>query len=142
MPKISINAHKIRKKDSQKCPQHRGRKKDAQRIRLGRDIVTKVESLPGVQHAAIATMLPVSYNGNTDWIRFVGKPYDGKHIEVNERDVSSEYFNTIWARLVCGRYLCGSEDESKPRVVIINQTLANRYFPGEDPIGSRSATKA
>jgi hypothetical protein len=40
----------------------------------------------------------VSYNGNTDWIRFVGKPHDGKHIEVNERDVSAGYFQTIGAR--------------------------------------------
>src|SRR5437879_9038041 len=71
--------------------------KDEQRITLGRDIVAKVESLPGVQSAAVTTLLPVSYNGNTDWIRFVGKPYDGKHIEVNERDVGSEYFKTIGA---------------------------------------------
>jgi macrolide transport system ATP-binding/permease protein len=112
-----------------------GYAEDEQRIKLGRDIVAKVESLPGVQHAAIATMLPVGYNGNTDWIRFVGKPYDGKHIEVNERDVSSEYFRTIGAKLVRGRYFNDAEDESKPQVVIINQTLANRYFAGEDPIG-------
>jgi len=111
--------------------------KDEQRVKLGRDIVAKVERLPGVQSAAVATMLPVSFNGNTDWIRFVGKPYDGKHIEVNERDVSSEYFQTIGARLVRGRYFSDAEDESKPKVVIINQTLANRYFPGEDPIGKQ-----
>lgn len=114
-----------------------GYAKDEQRVKLGRDIVAKVESLPGVQCAAVATMLPVSHNGNTDWIRFVGKPYDGKHIEVNERDVSSEYFKTIGARLVRGRCFSDAEDESKPQVVIINQTLANRYFPGEDAIGKQ-----
>jgi macrolide transport system ATP-binding/permease protein len=114
-----------------------GYAKDEQRITLGRDIVVKVESLPGVQCAAIATMLPVSYNGGTDWIRFVGKPYDGKHIEVNERDVSSAYFKTIGARLVRGRYFSDAEDESKPPVAIINQTLANSYLPGEDPIGKQ-----
>jgi predicted permease len=90
-----------------------------------------------VQSAALATLLPVSYNGNTDWIRFVGKPYDGKHIEVNERDVSSEYFKTIGAKLVRGRYFSDAEDESKPQVVIVNQTLAKKYFPGEDPIGQQ-----
>jgi predicted permease len=82
-------------------------------------------------------MLPVSYNGNTDWIRFVGKPYDGKHIEVNERDVSSGYFKTIGAKLVRGRYFSDAEEESKPQIVIVNQTLAKKYFPGEDPIGQQ-----
>ncbi len=109
--------------------------KDEQSIPLGRELVRRAESIPGVQSAAMTTVLPVSYNGNTDWIRFVGKPYDGRHIEVNERDVSSEFFRTIGAKLVRGRYFTDAEDESKPKVVIINQTLANKYFPGEDPIG-------
>jgi macrolide transport system ATP-binding/permease protein len=110
---------------------------DEQRVRLVREIVRKVESLPGVQSAAITTLPPVTYNGNTDWIRIVGKPYDGKHIEVNERDVSAEFFRTIGAKLARGRYFGDDEDASKPNVVIVNQTLARRYFPGEDPIGKQ-----
>jgi len=111
--------------------------KSEQKVALGRELVRTVESLPGVQSAALASQLPVSYNGNTDWIRFVGKPYDGKHIEVNERDVSSEFFQTIGAKLLRGRYFTDAEDDSKPKVVVINQTLANKYFPGEDPIGQQ-----
>ncbi len=91
--------------------------------------------MPGVQSAALTTQPPVTYNGNTDWIRIVGKPYDGKHIEVNERDVSSEFFQTIGAKLVRGRYFSDAENVSSPKVVVINQTLAQKYFPGEDPIG-------
>ena len=72
-----------------------------------------------------------------DWIRFVGKPYDGKHIEVNERDVSSEFFKTIGAKLARGRYFTEEEDRSKPKVLIVNQTLAKKYFPGEDPVGKQ-----
>ncbi|HTU44605.1 MAG TPA: ABC transporter permease [Bryobacteraceae bacterium] len=109
--------------------------KDEQSIALGRDILTKVEAIPGVQSAALTTERPASFNGNTDWIRFVGKPYDGKHIEVNERDVSGKYFQTIGAKLLRGRYFTDDEDKSKPEVVIINNTLARKYFPGEDPIG-------
>jgi len=109
--------------------------KPEQSVRLGREIITKLGSLPGVLSAAITTLPPVTYNGNTDWIRIVGKPYDGKHIEVNERDVSSEFFKTIRAKLARGRYFGDDEDISKPRVVVINQTLAKKYFPGEDPLG-------
>jgi predicted permease len=110
---------------------------EQQSVRLTRELIRKIESLPGVQSVAITTLPPVTYNGNTEWIRIVGKPYDGKHIEVNERDVSAEFFKTIGAKLVRGRYFSDVEDASRPKVVIINQTLANRYFPGEDPIGKQ-----
>jgi predicted permease len=111
--------------------------KPEQMIQLGRDIVSAVEGIPGVQSVALATNLPVTLNGNTDWIRIVGKPYDGKHIEVNERDVTADYFRTIGAKLLHGRYFSNDEDQSKSRVVIINKSLADKYFPGEDPIGKQ-----
>jgi macrolide transport system ATP-binding/permease protein len=111
--------------------------KDEQSIALGRDLVRAVSALPGIEGAAIASTLPANFNGNTDWIRFVGKPYDGKHIEVNERDVSADYFRTIGAKLVRGRYFTDAEDESKAKVVVINETLANRYFPNENPVGQQ-----
>lgn len=90
-----------------------------------------------MRSAALTTLRPASANGNTDWIRLVGKPYDGKHIEVNERDVSAKLFQTIGAKLLRGRYFRDDEDESKPEVVIINNTLARKYFPGEDPVGKQ-----
>jgi predicted permease len=90
-----------------------------------------------VKSAAITSVMPVSFNGNTDWIRFVSRPYSGEHNEVNQRDVSSDYFRTIGAKLLRGRYFTDAEDASKPRVAIINQALARKYFPGEDPIGKQ-----
>jgi macrolide transport system ATP-binding/permease protein len=102
-----------------------------------RQIVKRVSSLPGVKSVGLGSMLPVTNNGNTNWIRFVGKPYHGEHNEVNGRDVSSEYLQTVGAKLVRGRYFADDEDTSKPGVVIINQTLARKYFPGEDPIGKQ-----
>ena len=52
-------------------------------------------ALPGVESVAVTSLLPVTYNGNTDWIRFVGRPYNGEHNEVNQRDVSAGYFTTL-----------------------------------------------
>jgi predicted permease len=82
-------------------------------------------------------VLPVSGNGNTDWIRFWGRPYDGRHNEVNQRDVSSEYFATLQAKLLRGRFFTDVEDGATHRVVVINRTLARMYFHGEDPIGQK-----
>jgi predicted permease len=111
--------------------------KDEQQAAVGVQIIDRMASLPGVQSVGITSMLPVSSNGNTTWIRFVGRPYKGEHIEVNQRDVSAGLFTTLRAKLLGGRYFTESEDASKPRVVIINQKLARQYFPGEDPIGKR-----
>ena len=109
--------------------------KDPQSVALGRQIMRRVLSLPGVTSAGTSSVFPVSYNGNTDWIRFVGRPYNGQHNEVNEREVSAGYFTALGAKMVRGRYFNETEDDTKPKVAIINQALAKKYFPGEDPIG-------
>ncbi|HUI44291.1 MAG TPA: ABC transporter permease [Terriglobia bacterium] len=102
---------------------------------VGREILRRVSALPGVKSSALAMQLPVSFNGNTDWIRIVGRPYHGEHNEVNTRDISPAYFTTLQAKLLRGRYFTDADDSSKPNVAIINQTLARKYFPGEDPVG-------
>jgi macrolide transport system ATP-binding/permease protein len=109
--------------------------KDPEAVALSRRILSDVSVLPGVKSAALVSMLPISGNGNTNWIRIAGKPYDGRHNEVNERDVSAGYFTTLKATLLQGRYFSEDEDQSKPRVVLINQALARKYFPGENPVG-------
>lgn len=106
-------------------------------VKLGRNVVNDVRSLPGVTSVALASTLPLTFNGNTEWIRFVGRAYNGEHNEVNQRGVSSDYFATLQAKLLRGRTFTDSEDATKPNVVVINQTLAKKYFPGEDPIGQR-----
>jgi predicted permease len=111
--------------------------KDEQEVAVGRQIASRVASLPGVASVGISSVLPVSFNGNTTWIRFLGRPYHGEHNEVNQREVSSAFFGTLQAKLLQGRYFTDAEDASKPRVVIINQALAKQYFPGEDPVGEK-----
>ncbi len=111
--------------------------KDEQALALGRQVVDRIKSLPGVTSVALTSTLPVTFNGNTEWIRFVGRAYNGEHNEVNQRNVTSDYFEALHAKLLRGRPILDSEDKSKPSVVVINQTLAKKYFPGEDPIGQR-----
>jgi macrolide transport system ATP-binding/permease protein len=111
--------------------------KDEQVVAVERQIISRVSSLPGVESVGVSNVLPVSFNGNTTWIRVVGRPYNGEHNEVNQREVSSAFFTTLRAKLLRGRYFTDAEDASKPLVVIINQALAKKYFPGEDPIGKR-----
>ena len=111
--------------------------KDPDQIAVAKKILSRVETLPGVQSAGTTSVLPVSFNGNTTWIRIVGHPYNGEHNEVNQRKVSPDFFKTLKAKLLRGRYFTESDDAAKPPVVIINETLARKYFPGEDPVGKK-----
>ena len=111
--------------------------KEEQLVALVRKIISRIEALPGVKSAATSSMGPVDHNGNTSWIRVLGHPYNGEHNEVNERQVTPEFFTTLQTRLLRGRYFTEADDGSRPLVVIINQTLAKKYFPGEDPIGKK-----
>jgi macrolide transport system ATP-binding/permease protein len=81
--------------------------------------------------------VPLDGNGNTIWFRVVGRPWHGEHHEAPSRSVSPGYFKTLGAKLSRGRYFREDEDASKPRTAIINQAMARKYFPGEDPIGKQ-----
>jgi predicted permease len=111
--------------------------KNEQGLALLRAITLRVSNLPGVQSVGFTSDLPLQCNCNTDWIRIVGKPFHGEHNEVNEREVSPGYLETLKARLVRGRLITEDDDASRPNVVVINEALAKKYFPGEDPIGQK-----
>jgi predicted permease len=111
--------------------------KDPQILAVAHQIVNRISNLPGVESVGLTTVLPVSFNGNTTWIRIVGQPYNGEHNEVNQREVNSALFTTLRAKLLRGRYFTDAEDTSKPLVVLINQALAGKYFAGQDPIGKK-----
>ena len=79
--------------------------KDEQSVALGQQIVSRVSNLPGVRSAAIVSLLPVSTSGNTDWIRILGRPYNGEHNEISSRDVSAGYFTTHSGQATAGEIL-------------------------------------
>jgi predicted permease len=114
-----------------------GYEKDDRIVAAHREILRQVAALPGVTAASATSVQPVGCNCNTDWIRLEGKPYNGVHNEVNEREVSADYLATLQARLLRGRFIADSDDASHPPVAVINQALAKKYFPGQDPIGKR-----
>ena len=109
--------------------------KPEQQVALYHQILEKISALPGVQSAAITSDLPLQCNCDTDWIRIPGKPFHGEHNEVLERDVSPQYLAMLKARLVRGRMFTEADDANHPQVTILNESMAQKYFPGEDPIG-------
>jgi macrolide transport system ATP-binding/permease protein len=112
-------------------------KADADQLAVQRAVVEHVRTLPGVVSAGFGQTLPASFNGNTVWVRFVGRPYDGHHIEVDERTASPTYFQTLGTRLLQGRFFTEDDTPGKQKVVIVNKRFAEAYYPGEDPIGKQ-----
>jgi predicted permease len=99
-----------------------------------RDVLHRVEQIPGVQTAAITDSLPMSRN------RSWGISAKGKHYEPGELPgtfvyvVSPGYLNAIGMRLVKGRDMTWEDIDPKQAVVIINETVARYLWPNEDPI--------
>ncbi|HKO14232.1 MAG TPA: ABC transporter permease, partial [Acidobacteriaceae bacterium] len=110
---------------------------DAQQIALERNLQAHLATLPGVRSVAFTTQLPLGDGDGTSTIRIVGLPPDHVHREVTVRKVSANYFSTLEARLIKGRWFAEDEDTRKPPVAIINQQLARQYFPGQNPVGKQ-----
>jgi macrolide transport system ATP-binding/permease protein len=108
--------------------------KDEQTIALHKDIVERLETLPGVIAVGTANGLPIGWEGGTS-INIVGERNLGEGHELGNRQVSAGYLSTLQAKLLKGRYFSGHDDATAPHVVIINQTVVQDYFPGQDPIG-------
>jgi macrolide transport system ATP-binding/permease protein len=108
---------------------------DGRTVALYREIVRRISALPGVASTGITSVLPVQCNCAIDRIQFPGRPYHGEHNDVDERHVSPGYLPALKAPLIRGRFFTEADDASRTGVAVINQTLAKKYFPNEDPIG-------
>ena len=110
---------------------------DPETIRLERRIIDDLSRLPGVRSVAISNAPPIDSAWGTSSFHVVGRPNHGENQEVLNRHVSASYFNVLQARLLRGRHLSDYEDTSKPLVVIVNRTLAQKYFAGDNPVGKQ-----
>jgi predicted permease len=114
-----------------------GYAKPAQEMELYREIDRRLMALPGVTSVGISSDLPIQCNCDTDWIRIPGTPFHGEHNDVLEREIDPAYLPALGAKLLRGRLFTEMDDAQHPQVTIINESLAKKYFPGEDPLGKR-----
>ena len=111
--------------------------KPPQALALDREVIRRISSLPGVVSVGLTTDPPLTCNCDTTWFRVMGHPWNGEHYEAPQRDVSPEYFHTLQAKILRGRGYVETDDGAKPTHVMINRTLAQQFFPNEDPIGKK-----
>jgi putative ABC transport system permease protein len=101
------------------------------------DLVRRARALPGVTMAAGTTSLPLTGLRWTSDFRAEDWGPDQVGFDVGHREVTPDYFRTMAVPVVSGRAFTEADRADALPVVLINQTLAARYFPGEDPIGRR-----
>ena len=106
----------------------------AKRSVIWQEVLRRVEAIPGVETAGITDNLPMSRNRS--WgIQAKGKDYrKGELEDTFVYIVSPGYLNAIGMRLVKGRDIRWDDTDKKEGVVIINETVARRLWPGQDPI--------
>jgi putative ABC transport system permease protein len=102
-------------------------------------LLEKVQSLPGVQSATLSTIRPLSGVTINDPLAIEGRPLDPSNISfAGWQVVGANFFQTLGIPLVRGRDLTVQDmDMAAPPVAVINETMAQRYWPAEDPIGKR-----
>jgi putative ABC transport system permease protein len=107
-------------------------------INANQQLQERVQSLPGVSSTGTVDILPLNA-GNTTRFFVDGDPIPapGKEIEANVRVVNETYFRTLGVPLLGGRMFDEHDAADKPGVVIIGKTIADRLFPGRDPVGRK-----
>ncbi len=113
--------------------------KREQRPIFFRELTERVKALHGVQSVGAVTELPLSgYNDNYAFL-IEGRPstIEGRSTSADLRAITPDYFRTMGIPLLKGRTFTDTDDKDAPPVILVNETLARHYFPGENPIGKR-----
>ena len=111
------------------------------------DVLKRVRALPGVASAAASSTLPLRDRGPTSDFFIAGRAADEYGSEIVRRSITPGYLETMGVPLLAGREFTDADvftrrwDELRgDRVALINEAMAQRYFPGQDPVGQRITT--
>src|SRR2546429_4425529 len=105
---------------------------------FAKTLLYKVRALPGVQNAALSSNGPLMGGWQTGfWREENPRPQPSQMPSSDLEVVSGDYFSTFKTPLLRGRTFNDRDTKDSPRVVIVDQAMAEQYFPGEDPIGKR-----
>ena len=103
------------------------------------DLLNRVQALPGVQSAGAVNALPLSGEGGSGTLTVDSQavPLENTTPETDQRVVAADYFKAMGISLVRGRYFDARDADGAPLVAIVDESLAQTYWPNQDPIGKR-----
>jgi putative ABC transport system permease protein len=105
------------------------------------ELLTRIRSIPGVSAAGGAEFLPLSGMDASTPLFVDGQPNPapGQDVHAHYRAVTAGYFQAIGMRVVHGRALLETDTANAPRVAVVNETLARRFWPNSSAVGRRAA---
>ena len=114
-------------------------KEEPQRVAFYRDVLEKTATVPGIASAAAVATIPLA--GSNSWARVTPEgsapATESEPIFAGYMVVTPGYFDTLAIPLLSGRDLQPGDNAGAPPVVVVNQTLARRLWPEQDPVGKR-----
>jgi len=116
---------------------------ESQAVAFFERLQSRLQNLPGARSASVTFGLPFGRSGIRTGLDIEGRPVapgDRPHIDC--QIVLPDYFRTMGIRLIKGRDFNARDDLNARPVAIINETLARRFFPNEDPLGKRIRPEA
>jgi predicted permease len=110
-----------------------------QQIAFFRQVLLRVRTLPGVESAGVADDVPLDNNGSHQPIAIEGQPVVAMadQPEVDVRLISPGYMQSMHIPVLRGRDFGDQDVSGRPATVLISQSMAKHFWPGEDPIGKR-----
>jgi putative ABC transport system permease protein len=105
-------------------------------------VLERVEAVPGVRSAGLTSTLPLTGGPSTEFVIEGRPPLElGDEPEADIRIVDPNYFRAMAISLRAGRWFSDRDSASAPTVMVINENMARRFWPDEDPIGQRVTMK-
>jgi len=102
------------------------------------DVIARIKGLPGVRSVSVTNYLPLGFESISQSMKIEGRPAsDTKNVAAGAMFVGPGYFATMGIPVINGREFRRDDNGSAPSVVIVNEALAERYWPGRSPIGKR-----
>jgi len=104
-----------------------------------KDLLESIKRLPGVESVSLASYLPLQTSSSGAMVNIEGQqpPAGENGFVINMIDVGPDYFRTMGTPILRGREFTALDNEGAPKTVVINEAMARRYWPGEDPIGKQ-----
>jgi putative ABC transport system permease protein len=105
---------------------------------FARAVLDKVRAVPGIENAALSSNGPLMGGWQTGfWREGTPQPPPSQTLSADLEVVRGDYFATLKVPLLRGRTFNERDSKGRPRVIVVDQTMVDKYFPNEDPIGKR-----
>jgi predicted permease len=107
-------------------------------IAFQRQLLTKLQALPGVESVSLADWVPLGFATNSTTVEAQGyQSQQNESMDISDAGVSPDYFKTLQVSIASGRAFTFNDTDKTQHVAVVNEAFATRYWPGQNALGKR-----